>query len=81
MNGTDSTDKIAEVALQLFDETWKKEPIRLLGIALSHLSEEGYHQLSLFETIEDDKSRALDNAIDSIRSKYGEKAIKRFGNK
>jgi len=81
MNATASTDKIAEITLQLFDETWKKEPIRLLGIALSHLTEEGYHQISLFENIKEDKNRALDNAIDSIRSKYGEAAIKRYGNK
>lgn len=78
MNATDSTATIAEVAQQLFDETWKSEPIRLLGIALSHLSEEGYHQLSLFENVKEEKSRALDSAIDSIRNKYGEAAIKRY---
>jgi len=81
MNPTDSTERIAETVQQLFDETWKREPIRLLGVSLSHLSEEGYYQLSLFESGKENKNRALDNAIDSIRNKYGDNVIKRFGSK
>ena len=61
--------------MQLFDEVWKKEPIRLLGVSLTQLVDEGYYQMSLFEVAQDDKEKALDKAIDSIRKKYGHDII------
>jgi len=79
LNPTDSTKKIAEAVMELFDESWKNEPIRLLGVALTQLVEEGYYQISIFECIKDDKDKAIDKALDSIRKKYGQDAIKRKG--
>ena len=76
LNPTDSTKKIGEAVQQLFDEVWKKEPIRLLGVSLTQLVEEGYYQMSVFEYIKDDKEKALDKALDSIRKKYGQDAVK-----
>jgi DNA polymerase-4 len=63
-------------ALQLFDEAWKNEPIRLLGVALTQLEDEGYYQTSIFELAHNDKEKSLDKAIDSIRKKYGQDAVK-----
>jgi DNA polymerase IV len=53
---------------------------RLLGVALSSLTEPGSEaQLSLFETapqsLETAKDRALANAVDKLRAKFGAKAI------
>jgi len=73
-NKTTSTQEIYEISKALFKETWKREPIRLLGIQLSSLSDEGDRQLSLFE---DKKKGTIDKTIDSIREKYGDKAIVR----
>ena len=78
LNPTDSTKKITETVLQLFDEVWKKESIRQLGVALTQLVEVGYYQMSIFEVIQDDKDKALDKTIDSIRKKYGQDAVKRM---
>ena len=78
VNPTDSTRKLLETALELFDEAWKKEPIRLLGVSLTQLVDEGHYQISIFENLEYDKEKALDKTLDSIRKKYGQDAVKRL---
>lgn len=80
-NPTNSTKYIGKIAQELFDEAWKKEPIRLLGIALYNLSEEFTHQVSMFDEIEVnsiEKSQRLDKTLDLIKEKFGDKSIKRF---
>jgi len=78
INPTDSTRKIAETCMQLFDEAWKKEPVRQLGVALTQLITEKYYQMSIFEDVKNDKDRAIYKAIDSIRKKYGQDAVKKI---
>lgn len=77
-NPTDSTNKIIESAIKLFHETWKREPIRLIGVQLSGICNEKYSQISLFDAGSSDKEKALDKAIDSIRNKYGNNTLKRL---
>lgn len=77
---TASTDAVYRTACALFDELWNGAPIRLLGIRTGKLSEEGEPvQLSLFDYTApvSEKQQKLDTALDKIRSKYGENAIKR----
>lgn len=76
-NPTDSTQMISKVAKELFDETWRKEPIRLIGVQVTKLCDEAYEQISLFDE-SSLKNRELDRVIDSIREKYGDKSIGRF---
>jgi len=78
VNPTDSTRKLLETVLELFDEAWKKEPIRLLGVSLTQLVDEGHYQISIFENLEYEKEKALDKTLDSIRKKYGQDAVKRL---
>ena len=71
-----------ENACILFDELWNGEPIRLLGIRTSKLVEEtAPEQLSIFdiqmEKPKDEKHRKLDKALDEIRKRFGEDAVKR----
>ena len=74
---TNQDADIYEVAVVLFRELWNREPIRLLGIRSSKLSEEGEpEQLSLFdmefEPEEKRKKRQkLNTALEKIRGKYG----------
>lgn len=75
-NPTDSTQMISDVAKTLFNETWRKEPIRLIGVQVSKLCDESYEQISMFDS-SSEKNRALDRTIDSIREKYGDKSIGR----
>ncbi len=75
--GTNITDVIYENACTLFDRLWDQSPIRLIGVHTSKASDENYTQYSLFDTEKNEKLEKLDMAIDSIRNKYGDNAIKR----
>lgn len=68
-----------QTAKKLFREMWTGEPIRLLGIRTSKLVEaEEPEQLSLFDLGEEnEKQKRLNEAMDSIRSRFGEGAIQR----
>ncbi|MFA6808034.1 MAG: DNA polymerase IV [Eubacteriales bacterium] len=71
---TDCTSAIHEIACTLFDQLWQGEPLRHLGIRLSELCLNNFYQPSLFEE-KLEKQRLLDKTIDTIRSKYGSKAV------
>ena len=50
LSATNSDQMIYDTAVELFRELWNKEPIRLLGIRTSKLSEEGEpEQLTIFD--------------------------------
>ncbi|PAB61152.1 DNA polymerase Y family protein [Anaeromicrobium sediminis] len=72
---TDTTKHIYTVVKSLFDEAWKGESIRHLGVRVSTLSSNQFSQLSLFDEKDIEKRKALDNTIDSIRSNFGSKSI------
>lgn len=75
-----STDVIYKEASRLFDELWDGTPIRLLGVRTAKLVEEGEPvQLSLFDYASpvSEKQKRLDAALDSIRKRYGNDAVKR----
>ena len=77
-NATDVTDEIYEQTKKLFREFWKGEPLRLVGVSLTNLSEDEYEQFSLFEDAENkERHRKLDAALDMIRQKYGNDKITR----
>ncbi|NBJ14061.1 MAG: DNA polymerase IV [Dehalobacter sp. 4CP] len=71
---TDSTNAIHEIACELFDEIWKKEPIRHLGVRVSELCMNSFIQPSLFER-DIEKQRAMDHAVDEIRNRFGLKSV------
>ena len=71
----DSTKYIANIAYKLFDEVWKGEPIRHLGVSVSELCSNEFNQVSMFDDKDIDKNKAIDTAIDKIRFKYGSNAI------
>ena len=67
---TDYTNDIYKEACKLFDEAWKGEPIRHLGVRVSELCGNDFVQLSLLENSYE-KQRQVDKAVDGIRMKYG----------
>ena len=77
LSGTDVTYQIYETACELFDELWKGQPIRLLGVFTSKASDDQSFQYSLFETDKYERLAKLDKAIDTIRSKFGEDSVQR----
>ncbi|WP_047808189.1 DNA polymerase Y family protein [Desulfosporosinus acididurans] len=70
----DCTNAIYEVARELFDELWKCEPIRHLGIRVSELCQNDFQQMTFFEK-DYAKQRAVDRAIDSIRERFGNGSV------
>lgn len=77
-NATDMTDEIFRNAKKLFTESWKGEPLRLIRVALTNLTDESFEQLSLFEDNEKkERHRKLDATMDEIRQKFGNDKITR----
>ena len=74
---TDITNEVHAAACKLFDELWDGMPIRLLGISTSRIAEDDSRQMNLFEPDHHEKFEKLDQAVDSIREKFGENAIVR----
>jgi len=77
---TDDAAVIRRVAFELWQKSGIEEPIRLVGVSVSHLSEaRDAEQLSLFDAGAADGGRAraakLGPALDAIRARFGESAI------
>jgi DNA polymerase-4 len=56
-------------------------PLRLLGFAASGLEAERAGQQLLFADPQEEKLKSLDEAVDKIRGRYGNKAVRRGGSK
>ncbi len=75
---TIQSEKISEIAIQLFEENYKKlmhnKKVRLLGVSVSNLFSTENIQLTFFGDLE--KTFTLHKAIDKIKDKYGDDSIK-----
>ena len=74
---SNESDIICKAAVNLFREVWTGEPVRLLGIRTSKLSDENEpEQLTIFdmkpEAEPDEKHKRLRKAMDELNKKYGE---------
>lgn len=84
------------VAVSLFDSLWNGEPIRLLGVRATRLTDrDAPVQLSLFDSglewksdsknaeapVDSDKQKNLEEALRNIRSRFGKDAIVRGADK
>ena len=77
-NATDVTDEIYENARKLFTEFWNGQPLRLIGVALTGLTDDDFEQISLFEDFrKKEQKQKLDATLDAIRMKYGNDKITR----
>jgi nucleotidyltransferase/DNA polymerase involved in DNA repair len=78
---TDVTGVLYRAALTLLERIPQRRlKVRLLGVSASRLIPAGEGaggQLSLFGSGRGERSRALDRAVDTIRGKFGEDAIRR----
>lgn len=74
---TDSTRKIYEASCELFDDAWKGNLIRNLGVHITDLCGNDFYQYSLLDAFNYEKDRKLNKVVDEIRLKYGSKSIVR----
>lgn len=72
---TDEAATIAGVAIQLFDQEWRRgEPVRLIGVRAGNLVDQAAVQLRLFDR-EDQRLAQLEQTITEIRTRFGNDAI------
>lgn len=77
---TDITDEIYDISCELFRALWDRQtPLRLLGISLTEILRDDASQVSLFPDARKEKARKIDQAVDSIRSRFGADTITRGG--
>jgi DNA polymerase-4 len=74
-NSINTTDEIFNFACLLFDQCWKGEPVRHLGVSVSDFSSADIRQLSIFDRRDMAKIQKLDKTVDQIRAKYGTRSI------
>jgi len=78
---TNITTEIFEAACKVFHEAWDGvTPLRQLGVQMTRLSKEPYQQFDLFSEMSPqryEKKLRLDEAVDSLRDKFGEDIIQR----
>lgn len=76
---TNITAELYQYACQLFEELWDYQtPIRHLAVYTSRLqSIRQMRQLDLFDPVDYEKLERMDRAVDEIRRKFGNDAVKR----
>jgi DNA polymerase-4 len=77
---TDLEQVIFDQAARLLDKAWdRRRKVRLIGVGVTKF-ETAQRQLSLFEEAGEERTeklRRLDQAVDRIREKYGDEAVRR----
>lgn len=76
-SSTNVTETIYECSCRLFDAAWDRSPIRLLGVSTGRATSEVYEQYSLFDMERNERLSRLNSAVDDIRTRFGEDAVKR----
>ena len=74
---TSNTKEIYKLVVEIFNKSYKKYPIRLIGVRLSDLSETKERQLTLFEeqNEEQEKEEEIQKTIDDINQKFGKSIV------
>lgn len=71
--GTQYDEVLYRTACELYDKVRATEPIRLLGVTASHLTDT--EEVSLFESDSDKKKKTLYRTVDALKAKFGASII------
>ena len=77
---TQATDTVFRLAMILLNELAVRhpQPIRLLGVSVGNLNDEGTRQLDLFQAEKDDESqKAVDQVVDQLTDRIGSNSVYR----
>ena len=76
-NATDNTKEILKVAYKVFENSYKQDEIRLIGVRLANLMNNRNEQVSLFDKEDNlDHTADIQKTIDEINNKFGKSLIK-----
>ena len=76
---TNNTKEILKKVYTVFEENYKEDEIRLIGVRLANLTDTKQEQVTLFsleETKEDEKQENIQKTMDAINNKFGKSIIK-----
>ena len=76
---TNNTKEILKKVYDVFEENYKEDEIRLIGVRLANLTDTKQEQVTLFsleETKEDEKQDNIQKTMDAINNKFGKSIIK-----
>lgn len=73
---TDNTKEILKKIYEVFDNNYKDDEIRLIGVRLANLTKNKTEQISIFDTEDNEKQDNIQKTIDSINNKFGKSLIK-----
>ena len=79
VNPTNLTNEIYDKSIEILNEMWNDEPVRLIGLRLDNLVNNISYQTSLFEDVKIRESNTeLEKTVDKLKEKFGDKIIKRI---
>ena len=70
-NSSNNTKEIYNLVVEIFNKSYKKDPIRLIGVRLSDFTDNKEKQLSLFDDNVEDNESDIQKTIDKINDKFG----------
>jgi DNA polymerase-4 len=74
---TNSTEEISKYITNLFDQSWRNDKIRNIGVRFSNLTDKKQKQISIFtDNVEETKSDTVQETMDKINDKYGSSIIR-----
>lgn len=74
---TNSTEEISKYITNLFDQSWRNDKIRNIGVRFSNLTDKKQKQISIFtDSVEETKSDTVQETMDKINDKYGSSIIR-----
>lgn len=74
-NPSNNTKEIYKLALEIFEKSYKEDPIRLIGVRLADLTSNNDRQLSLFEEQKKEETSDIQATLDTINQKFGKSLI------
>jgi DNA polymerase-4 len=74
---TDDGSRISNIAMSLWEAEPRQPPLRLVGVQVTGLDKDRPVQIGLFDAPADERTSALNTAMDEIVAKFGPAAVKR----
>ena len=79
VNPTNLTNEIYNKSIEILNEMWNDESVRLIGLRLDNLVNNISYQTSLFEDVKIRESNTeLEKTVDKLKEKFGDKIITRI---